>query len=458
MAVSRGSRKASLNVVADAPASTQDVGSTDDLLSEIQSGVAVRTRTEGRSGVENIDLAIDLSQKIGETFKITDEKKRNLAEEILTARLDKLRENVLVEQRSVAEMRKLLDDEFNKIGGGFESFEKYDPSEQLRLDDASALVKRSEAALEHAKSDWYIIPGNKERAILRTQSAMDAAKVAEAQAKEQVHIDRTNRILNANFSETFKGLNQRTEQTLDVLGSGLKALEPKAAVVQSAKLKAFEQKSKAAAAIEKLETEVSQAIAKLQQDETIRDGLEVATEARADAEQQVSVQQKLLQDLESRRSQALAVFQSKERSTVALGVWEQTLLGQINVYKINIASLRANADSWKEEFEAREASMKANAATEASEKLDQVGVAVSQKNTEAAAKNYIAALESVTSMVEKHPDRFRDQLAVKNIQEQGIEHYVARMNAALEATRRRGGAVERQSYVDGSANDDAGSK
>ncbi|OGZ08006.1 MAG: hypothetical protein A3C13_03780 [Candidatus Lloydbacteria bacterium RIFCSPHIGHO2_02_FULL_50_11] len=198
--------------------------------------------------------------------------------------------------------------------------------------------------------------------------------------------------------------------------------------------------------MEELRPQVAEAIAKLQQDETIRDGLEIGTKERSEAEEAVSNQKKKVETLQGYLNQALALFQAKERATTELEVNEQTLLGQSNAYDVAIASLRANSETWRVTFKNRLAIMKAMAGLEASEKQDRVGAAISQENTEQSAKAFVASVDAVISMLEKHPERLKDLEQVRGIQRKGIEDAMKRMNDLYAATMDRGGDKEDSSY------------
>ncbi|OGZ12300.1 MAG: hypothetical protein A2942_00905 [Candidatus Lloydbacteria bacterium RIFCSPLOWO2_01_FULL_50_20] len=451
MAASRGPRKSSLNVVAETPAkssaSDSGVGSSSDILARIRSGES----RLGEAGVsdrtrQKVDLSIDLAEQVGQAHKLENEKVRDLAGEILTAKLSELREKLPENQKVLAELLKSLEEECNKIGGGFENFEKHSTDEEALMAKAKSLLARCEAALEHAKNDWYLIPGNKERAIAKAQSDRDAAQAGVAQSIEQAKIARTKRLLNADFSDMFARFNARIEQTLVLLDTSQRATVKEYNQVQVEKVRAFKQKTEAAVAMEELRPQVAEAIAKLQQDETIRDGLEIGTKERSEAEEAVSNQKKKVETLQGYLNQALALFQAKERATTELEVNEQTLLGQSNAYDVAIASLRANSETWRVTFKNRLAIMKAMAGLEASEKQDRVGAAISQENTEQSAKAFVASVDAVISMLEKHPERLKDLEQVRGIQRKGIEDAMKRMNDLYAATMDRGGDKEDSSY------------
>ena len=89
---------------------------------------------------------------------------------------------------------------------------------------------------------------------------------------------------------------------------------------------------------------------------------------------------------------------------------------------------------------------KAMAGLEASEKQDRVGAAISQENTEQSAKAFVASVDAVISMLEKHPERLKDLEQVRGIQRKGIEDAMKRMNDLYAATMDRGGDKEDSSY------------
>lgn len=445
----------SLNVVSGS--GTQGgTNSTDDLLAEIQGGQQQRIAQVARSGEvqERVDVALQLAEQVGQLHTIGDPEKRNLAQVILSAQMKDLRESLPGEQKLLAELLKGLGDEFDNLGSEFSNFETLNASEQAIVDNAKGMETHAQASLLAAQSAWFF----KQTKIAKALADIESSKLAVAQSIEQANNMRTRRILNADFSEIFKSFAKRVDETLQVLTKGVEDIAFQYDAAQTAKMTAFTHKKMAATSMEKLQIDVAQAIEAVKEFETVRDGLTVGTEDRTKVEQQISDKRRDVETLQGRLNQAIMIFQAKERATTQLEIDEQTLLGQLNVHKSLIASLKANSDAWKVTFDNRLASMKAMAQSEASEKLDKVGSAMAQQNAEFSAKALMASMRIVTEMGEKHPHLLGQLMNVQNIQGQGIESYMERMNKVLEETRKRGGASERHSYDDATPHgkDDAG--
>ena len=445
MATARGSRKAPLNVVEKDTSEVSNVElSSDDTIERIRSGQTRIARAPQSESVRR--LATAMAEKVGEAHGLSGEESKDLAAKILSGKIEDVRPNEVKDRKIYAELLADYNEECAKIGHGFDEFRKYIASEQKLIDDASALVKECEDAYEGAKNDWYIIPGNKGRAIQKAETALTAAKAGIAQATEQANIARTKRHLNASFAELFGHFEKRGAEIDAALEKSADATSVSYDTVKVEKVNAFKQKVEAAKLIEELKPKIEDAVREVQQEESIRDGLEVGSPPRAESEQKVSDLRRKVEELSGSKDRALVLFQNKERAAIHLEIQEQALLGELNAHEIAIVNHRANREHWRVTFQARMDIMKSAAGIEAHQRSDDVGAAITQKNAVAVAETYVAVMDSIVGTVEKHTTRRKELAEVRNIQRKGIEQMLDRLTEAHRKTMELGDAEDAPSY------------
>src|SRR3989338_7648466 len=306
-------RRGALNVVntPDAGGDTSGFDQSPDILSRIRSG-GFRTESEVRTELGR-KLAEDLVERVGEAHGMTTEEKQSLRQKLLNGKINTLRETDASHRKIYAELIAEFNEECNRIGQGFDLFEKYAPAEQQLIDDANALHERAELAQKDAEADWYIIPGNKEKAIAKAKAAVDAAVLAKAQAKDQADITKAKRLLNADFSELFTRFQERGEHTKRELNRSRGETQKEYGQVQAKKQDAFKEKAGAAKLLEELKPKVADALERLRAAEEVRDQNVVGTEDRAKAELACSDLRREVETLNGQLNQTLAYFQVMER-------------------------------------------------------------------------------------------------------------------------------------------------
>lgn len=199
-----------------------------------------------------------------------------------------------------------------------------------------------------------------------------------------------------------------------------------------------EDRTAASTAMEKLDELILAASNRLQQDQAKCDTLTAGSPERTAMEQSISEQNNHVQELMGKRNEALAIFQAKERATPELEVHRDTILAQYHVHRMNLASLRANSDSWRAAFDSRLEQMKGMSSIDASDKIDNVGAVLAKKGAENAAQTMMASVRQAVEMAEKHPERLEELLHVQGVQHQGMEELMQRMQTAMENSKNRG--------------------
>lgn len=432
-------------------------GSTRGMIADLIPGESQRRARTARavaatSSDERIDLATELSARLAKSGKLTAEERQALAQKILGAQIDEIRASMPGDQLVLAEMMKALDDDLANIGGQFDEFQTLSPTEIEHITAATTLVDLCKAKvvlaqtkLTELQSAWFFKESRSEAAreeLMRVEAEVVSAEVGVTRAKEQAKIDQEKRLLSADFSVHYDRFTKRIADTCAILEKSRDgALTNYEQVVDQLRV-TFEDKTAASAAMEKLDEMILAANEKLAQDQEQVVTLEAGSPERMTLEQSISEQVNRVQELTGKRNEALAIFQAKERATPELETHRDTILAQYHVHRMNLASLRANSDSWRAAFDSRLEQMKGMASIDASSKIDSVGAVLAQDGAEKAAQALVASVTSAVEMIEKHDARLAKMKDVKDIQDEGMAALRARFEAAMVKTKTRDGRAE----------------
>jgi hypothetical protein len=423
-----------------------------------------RARTARAVVAANIDdrvgLAVELSDKLAKSGKMSNEERQALAQKILSAQIGEMRASLPEGQKVLAELLKELYGDLDNLGGAFAEYQTHSADELSLISAAQALVDLSEGKVTLAKAKlaalqdaWFFKESRTEAAQVELEKAeaeVVSAKLGVVQAKDQAKIAQEKRLLNADFSLLYKSFTARIKATCDILEKSRDGAWANYEEVVEQLRFTYEDKTATAEAMEELDKRIIEATQKFEQDQEQCATLEAGTPERTALEQSISEQINRVQELQGKRNEALAIFQAKERATPELETHRDTILAQYHVHRMNLASLRANSDSWKAAFDSRLEQMKGMSSIDASGKIDDVGAAIAQRGAEDAAQTLVASVRQVVEMVEKHPQRLSAMMDVKDAQDQGMAALMARLGTAMEQTRNRGGRADEHQPTDSS--------
>ncbi len=437
---------------------TPQEGSTRGMIADLVPGQQQRQARKARAAVavgkvdDRVEFAVQTAEKLARSGKLTAEERQALAKKILGAQIDEIRESIPEDQKVLAEMMKALDDDLANIGGQFDEFATLSPNEEALISASTALVdlcvekaKLAEAELAKLQNAWFFKKTRTEAAhaeLVKAEADIASAKLGVVQAKEQAKIDQERRLLSADFSVHYDRFTKRIEDTCKILETSRDGARANYEQVVEQLRVTYEDKTAAAAAMEALDKLILAANQKLAQDQEQVVTLDAGSAERIELEQSISEQVDQVQELQGRRNEALAIFQAKERATPELETHRDTIQAQYDVHRINLASLRANSDSWRAAFDSRLEQMKGMASIDASSKIDSVGAVLAQDGAEKAAQTLVASVTSALNMIEQHDARLAKMQDVKDIQYEGIAALRERFEAAILKTKNRGGTVE----------------
>lgn len=429
------------------------------MIAQLVPGQEERRQRTARAAVTKIDeraeLAANLTMSLDKKGKLSSADRQALAQKILSAQIDELRAKLPEDQKVLAELLKELDDELANIGGAFAEYQTYSPSEQGLIDAANQLVTSSEGHVALAKgklakleSAWFFKDSRTTAAreeLAKAEADLVTARLGVTQATSEAKNAMEKRLLNADFSAHYDRFTDRIKATCTVLEKSIDGAWTNYNQVVEQLQVTHEDRTAASKAMEKLDELILAAGEKIKQDQEQCDTLQAGTPERTTMEQAISEQNNHLQELAGKRNEALAIFQAKERATPELEVHRDTILAQYHVHRMNLASLRANSDSWRAAFDSRLEQMKGMSSIDASGKIDSVGAAIAQRGAEDAAQTLVASVRQAVEMAEKHPERLAELLNVQSVQHQGMAELMERMQVAMEKSKNRDGSPEEHS-------------
>ncbi|HEY9585185.1 MAG TPA: hypothetical protein VJJ02_01160 [Candidatus Paceibacterota bacterium] len=407
---------------------------------------------------QRVELAVELSEKLAKSGRLTAEDRQALAQKILTAQIGELRAQLPANEKVLAELLADLDADLSTFEGAIGNFQTFTSDEQNLIDAAKKLVTSAEghvalwkAKLASLESAWFFKASRTATALTEltsAETAVTSTKLGVAQAESQAKIQQEKRLRSAKFGELFDRFTKRIDATCKVLETSRDGAWANYGEVTTELGAALKERTASAEEMEKLDVDIEKAIQKLEQDKQQCETLTAGSSERTEMEDRISKQVSALQELQGARNEELAIFQAKERAVPELETHRDTVLAQYHVHRMNLASLIANSASWRAAFDSRIEQMKGMASIDASGKIDSVGAAIAQRGAEEAAATMIASVRQVVEMAEQHPERLADLLETQNTQHEGMKVLMARMQVAMDRSKSRDGRADEHMPAD----------
>lgn len=378
----------------------------EDLFSAAETSQShLRERTERSSEIiKTIDA---LGMKAKQVSTIRDDKRRQLAERVLNARLEQVRKDAQQEERDLAEAVVGFQALVEQMGGEYGKLTTFNSTEQGVMDNARQALADAELALAKARTAWFFRGSRTRNAEAGMSNAKQAVLESEVQAKNM----QRDRLMSSTMEESFQDLLLRSRRIIDIMKERRETVIRELDSVQKRKSEVMEEKYKASKAMEVLEGEVADKKRDLAEAEEKLVGIPQGPE-QVKQNELVSKLRSEHEELVGKYNAALGVFQTADNFAKQFEVHEITQMKLRDNLFIWITVLEKSSKSRVVSMASRLEAMKATADQEVASTLDKVGAEVDLRNTQAMAAMGTAADRARVEMFEDMPERLRDQHAI----------------------------------------------
>ena len=356
-----------------------------------------------REGPVDSQIQIEeLDKQLEEATSIADEKLRASRIKILTADFAKIREGLDQENLDLSQAVLGLQGILGVMGKDYENLQKPTNAEQAIIDGAETVLQNAKDSLVIAGQKWNVF-GSRERAVASATAKIEIATKVVEEAKVQVKQMVRERLMHADIESSLQTFMNMVSKTVEIMEARKKAIDEQVTAVRARKEQAFEVKTRAAQALEKLDAELTQLEGSLQIEEETLNSLVNGSSEHSAQTQKISKLRVQVEDLRGRRNTALVLFQSKERFAAELEVHEKSQMKLRDNQRSWITVLKSDTEERVVTFKSHLEAMKAMADQDVAKNLTAVGVEMDFKNVEFMAAVGVASDRSAIELVESQP-------------------------------------------------------
>ena len=344
----------------------------------------------------------ELDKQLQEATSIADENLRASRIKILTADFAKIREGLDQENLDLSQAVLGLQGILGVMGKDYENLQKPTTAEQAIIDSAETALQNAKDSLVIAGQKWNVF-GSRERAVASATANIETATRALEDANVQVKQMVRERLMHADIESSLQTFMNMVSKTIEIMENRMQAIIEQVKVVSARKEQAFEVKTRAAEALEKLDTELTQSEESLRVEEETLNSLVNGSSEHSAQTQKISNLRVQVEDLRGRRNTALVLFQSKERFAAELEIHEKSQMKLRDNQRSWITLLKSDTEERVITFKSRLEAMKAMADQDVAKNLTAVGVEADFKNAQVMAEIGVASDRSAIELVESQP-------------------------------------------------------
>lgn len=378
----------------------------------------------------------EIEQKFEAASKIKNERDRTIRLKVLEAELGELQKDSVQEQEDLAQAVFGLNGMLESMGREYAELGGHTPEEQALVTTADIQLKEGEQQKVNASQKWNVL-GARDRAIVVADTAIELAKQAVQEAKNESARLARQRLLKADIEGSLQEFMLRVGKTVDIMQARMGQIQAQLTAVGAQKIRAFEAKEQAAMAIEKLDGDLDTSEADLRHAEELLTTYENGSAQHVQQEKIVTGLRAQVEDLRGRRNTAFSVFQSKEKFAEELEIHERSQMKLRDNQRMWIVSLKSDTEERQTTFRSRLEAMKAASDQDIARQLDDLGAAVDQSNADYMARVGSASDRIRMEKMEKHPERVTRILETQAAQAEAIHEIRMRERTMIELFKER---------------------
>jgi len=390
--------------------SQQDLFSS--LLDETTENLGVMSK--GPVDVASKLAEIEVEQQ--EISKISDERERLKREEILSAKLDSIRQSIQQDERDMAKAvygMKVLIDSMDKE---FQTLVEHSDEEKKVVDDARKALAAAERRLAEAEADsgFLGLGWGKKKKVQVAVEALEKARQGVEKAISWAEETKRERLMSADIEQTLNVIQVMGSKTIDIMAERTNSIRSQLESIKARKAKAFEQRKKAAAvATEQLEV-VEQLEMELQNEELAIDSFEIGSTEHTDQVEKVSQLRSALHENRGKLKVAQAVLDEKTKSIQEHESHEEAQQKLLSNHQMWIATLKSKLQEDLVKDQSYLEMLKAAADQEIAQNVDTMTDEKNARQMENVAKIIVASDKAYIEKMQLTPDQIRRRANVAN--------------------------------------------
>jgi hypothetical protein len=398
--------------------------STDQAVSKLESRAAAALDIETEYA--------DIQKKFDEAAATKNAHDRELRLKILEASFEDIRKDARKEEQDLAQAVFGLNAMVESMGNEYAELGSLDENEKSLVAKAEAELAEAKLARSKADKAWFF----RQSAIDRTELALAKMTQGLTDAKTEARRRARQRLLQANIESNLQEFMLRVEKTIQIMQRRMTEIDNQLKAITARKLAAFETKKQAAAALEKLDSQLNDKEAELRTEEDKLATLESGTADHAAQTKKISELRAAVEELRGARNTAFVLHQSKDKFAAELEIHEKTQMKLRDNQRMWITSLRSDTEERVVTFRSRLEAMKAAADQDVAKNLDDLGAEADRRNAEYMVQVGAASDRLRMEKIEKHPKRLADIAAIAAAQAEAVQRIRVREAAAIEEFKR----------------------
>ncbi|WP_163337497.1 hypothetical protein [Desulfopila sp. IMCC35008] len=383
--------------------------SQQDLFSSLLDDTTENLDTMAKGPVDVATKLAEIEQEQVEIAKISDEDERLKREEILSAKLDSIRQSIQNDEKDMAKAvygMKVLIDSMDKE---FQALVENSEEEKKILDLARQVLEAAEKRLEEVKTDngFLGLGWGKEGKVRDAQSMLDEAKSKLESSTRQVEEMKRERLMSADIEQTLNIIQVMGQKTIDIMTERTSSIRGQLESIKARKGKAFEQQKEASAMAGELLETVEQLEMEVQNEELAVDSFETGSVEHSAQVEKVSQLRSELQENRGKLKVAQAVLDEKTKSIQEHESHEEAQQKLLSNHQMWIATLKSKLQEDLVKDQSYLEMLKAAADQEIAQNVDTMTDEKNARQMENVAKIIVASDKAYIEKMKLTPDQIR---------------------------------------------------
>jgi hypothetical protein len=390
--------------------------SQQDLFSSLLDDTTENLDTMAKGPVDVATKLAEIEQEQEEIAKISDEDERLKREEILSAKLDSIRQSIQNDEKDMAKAvygMKVLIDSMDKE---FQALVENSDDEKKILDMAKQVLEAAQKRLEEVNADngFLGLGWGKEGKVRDAQKTLDEALSKQESSIRQVEEMKRERLMSADIEQTLNIIQVMGQKTIDIMTERTSSIRGQLESIKARKAKAFEQQKEASAMAGELLETVEQLEMEVQNEELAIDSFETGSVEHSAQVEKVSQLRSALQENRGKLKVAQAILDEKTKSIQEHESHEEAQQKLLSNHQMWIATLKSKLQEDLVKDQSYLEMLKAAADQEIAQNVDTMTDEKNARQMENVAKIIVASDKAYIEKMKLTPDQIRRRANVAN--------------------------------------------
>ena len=380
-----------------------------DLFASLVNDTTANLDVMAKGPVDVASQLAEIEKEHGEISKISDEKERLKREEILSSKLDNLRQTIQSDEKDMAKTvygMKVLIDGMDKE---FQSLVEDSPEEIKLVSEANQAFTGAESGLEQAKNytGFLGLAWGKAGKILVAEKTFAESKDLLERSKRKAESMKRERLMSADIEQTLNVIQVMGQKTIDIMAERTSSIRNQLEAIKARKEKAFEIKNEASSRATKLLETVAQLENEVQNEELAIDSFETGSVEHTAQLAKVSKLRSALQEDRGKLKVVQAVLDEKTKSIQEHESHQEAQQKLLSNHQMWIATLKSKLQEDLVKDQSYLEMLKAAADQEIAQNVDTMTDEKNARQMENVAKIIVASDDAYIGKMKLTPEQIR---------------------------------------------------